>query len=131
MKRFINLTNQIIDGEKEFAFYCTVRDEFETFSGAQTWNSIKEFKQDYEGDDLERYLNLIPEDFFKKKKTWSSVVVTMGGKEIEGIKSVSYGVYEKALTVADLESQLQIATDLEQYELCAKIQKKINKLKNK
>lgn len=65
MIRFINLGTQLYltndtDGF-EFAFYCTVRDVFEEFSGSQTWASKKEFIADYDGDELDRYLSLIPE----------------------------------------------------------------------
>lgn len=73
MKRFIDLGDQTgnVDhesGEREFAFYCTTIDQFESFGFCQTWTSIEDFKQDFEGDDIERYLNLIPEDFFTHTK---------------------------------------------------------------
>lgn len=70
MKRFIDLGNQTknIDydnGEREFAFYCTVTDRFESFSGNQTWESIESFTEDYDGkEDITRYLGLIPKNFF-------------------------------------------------------------------
>lgn len=68
MKRFIDLGDQTgnIDyeaGEREFAFYCTVKDVFETFSGSQTWTTRQEFIEDYEGDELKRFLGLIPSNW--------------------------------------------------------------------
>lgn len=68
MKRFIDLGTQLYltddKEDNEFAFYCTVRDEFEMFSGSQTWESKKDFISDYgHADGLERYLVLIPEKY--------------------------------------------------------------------
>jgi hypothetical protein len=68
MKRFIDLGSQTgnIDeskGEKEFAFYCTSLDKFETFSGCQTWFTRQDFINDYEGNELNRFLKLIPSDW--------------------------------------------------------------------
>jgi hypothetical protein len=68
MKRFIDLGNQtgnidIKEGEKEFAFYCTVLDCFESFGGSQTWETKDEFKDDYQGNELDRYLKLIPDSW--------------------------------------------------------------------
>jgi len=65
MIRFIDLTNQITEGTKEFAFYDTVTDKFVLFSGCQTWETIENFKQDYSGNQIDRYLSLIPNDFTK------------------------------------------------------------------
>lgn len=68
MIRFINITDQITDGEQEFAFFDTVTDKFKTFSDSQTWNSIADFISDYQGDELERYLDLIPMGMFPYDK---------------------------------------------------------------
>lgn len=72
MKRFIDLGNQTgnIDyeaGEREFAFYCTVTDQFEIFCGNQTWNTREDLATDVkdagrEGE-LGRLLRLIPDDW--------------------------------------------------------------------
>lgn len=74
MKRFIDLRGQIYNDdlpkdEQEtcFAFYCTVKDHFETHSGTQQWENISDFKMDYHitvADDqsgLDRLLGLIPD----------------------------------------------------------------------
>lgn len=61
MIRFIDLTGQINDGSPEFAFYDTVTDIFAEFSGNQTWESVESFKEDYTGDQVDRYLRLIPD----------------------------------------------------------------------
>lgn len=69
MKRFIDIGTQIYGNEgfpKNFAFYCTVKEEFESFNGCQVWHSIDDFRGDYlyEGaTDFERYVKLIPEYF--------------------------------------------------------------------
>lgn len=68
MKRFIDIgeqTGNTKEGVKEFAFYCTHFDGFETHSENMTWTSIEEFTKDYEGDELERYLRLIPKNWNK------------------------------------------------------------------
>jgi len=73
MKRFIDLGDQTgnIDyqaGSHEFAFYCTVKGKFETFSGEQTWRSMQEFLDDYNGDTPERFICLIPPEYKQLKK---------------------------------------------------------------
>jgi hypothetical protein len=71
MKRYIDIKDQTgnIDyeeGEREFAFYCTVVDQFEIFSGSQTWTSIEELENDVKDagreDELDRLLSLIPDE---------------------------------------------------------------------
>lgn len=85
MIRFIDLSDQIIDGEKEFAFYDTVIDTFKIFSGCQTWDTIEDFKNDYVGEELERYLNKIPEDFFEEnyQKTTVKFILETQNKKFE------------------------------------------------
>ena len=71
MKRFIDLRGQIYDDndlpldEQEicFAFFCTVTDSFDEYNGAQMWESIEDFKNDFNylhsgsQDKLNRLLN--------------------------------------------------------------------------
>ncbi len=124
MKRFIDLGHQIYNGDEGlrcFTFYCTVNFSFETFSGSQVWKSIEEFKEDYTGDDIDRYLNLIPKDW---NNSWKDIIVTVSGKEIKKITSVNY-VELKCL--ADLESDLIEAIRNENFELAASIRDKIKK----
>lgn len=66
MIRFIRIGDQIIDGANEFAFYDTTTDTFRNFSGISTWETVEEFIECYEGDELDRYLNLIPKDWRQK-----------------------------------------------------------------
>ena len=73
MIRFIDIGNQIyidIEHEDMFSFYCTVWDKYEQFAGNSAWQSKSEFIEDYNFeadnrvvDDLDRYINLIPEKF--------------------------------------------------------------------
>lgn len=52
MIRFIDLGDQILRGQKEFAWFDTITDTFETFSGDQTWVSWMNFVNDFTGDRL-------------------------------------------------------------------------------
>lgn len=90
MIRFIDLTGQIYldDEEKCFAFFDTVRDKFCEFSGCQQWDSIEEFKNDYTGDEVNRYLSLIPEHFHHLL-TWKAVEIRVNGKPVT-FKSIEY-----------------------------------------
>jgi len=71
MKRFIDIgeqTGNTDPGVKEFAWYCTVTDTFERFNDEVTWISVGKFENDYllsKGDELNRYLGLIPKDWNK------------------------------------------------------------------
>ena len=84
MIRFINLSNQIIEEQKEFAFYDTVTDTFLTFNGSSTWWTVEEFRNDYTGEELDRYLKLIPD--------WWDVNILFKDDVIEGIKQIEYPV---------------------------------------
>lgn len=57
---YIDLKDQIIEGEDRFAFYDTITDSFCSFSGCQSWSSMDEFKMDYDGDEIERFTSKIP-----------------------------------------------------------------------
>lgn len=69
MKRFIDIGHQMYldDSEpKQFAFYCTVVDSFERFADEDVWETASDFERDYVedgGNELERYLGLIPDEF--------------------------------------------------------------------
>ncbi len=58
MKRFIDLRGQ--EAGYRFAWYDTVRDEFEQHSGEMAWDTFGEFAEAYQGDDLTRYRGLTP-----------------------------------------------------------------------
>ena len=64
MKRFVDLRGQDI-GSK-FAWYDTVTDKFESFSGDQVFDTWDDFVFVYDGDELERYRGLCPLWVFKK-----------------------------------------------------------------
>ena len=60
MKRFIDLRHTDIG---DFAFYDTIIDVFEEFSGICTWDNKQDFTTDClgdNGDELDRYLGLMP-----------------------------------------------------------------------
>lgn len=61
MKRFITLKDMMTG--YTFAWWDTVRDEFEKHSGIFAWDTWEEFKGDYKGDEIERYKVL-----YKKEK---------------------------------------------------------------
>ena len=63
MKRFIDLGEQILEGERCFAWFNTVVDQFEEYGGVQAWQTWAEFEQDCGGDDLLRYRGLFPADW--------------------------------------------------------------------
>ena len=60
MKRFIDLGEQILEGERCFAFYDTVVDRFEEYYGEQVWTSWADFEENYTGNELPRYRQLVP-----------------------------------------------------------------------
>ncbi len=66
MKRFIDIKKQVnLDGPKQFAFYCTARNIFESFNDKNLWMTENDFIRDYivsGGDDLERYISLMPNE---------------------------------------------------------------------
>jgi hypothetical protein len=68
MIRFINLTNQITDEQKEFAFYNTVSDTFMVFNDEHTFTSVDYFKKCCDDNLKERCLQLIPNIFLKEEK---------------------------------------------------------------
>ena len=70
MKRYIDLRDQTgnIDyqeGEREFAFYCTVTDTFESFDTTQTWTNkgdlIEDMRNSGRSSEIDRFISLIPE----------------------------------------------------------------------
>lgn len=59
MIRFIDMTGQVTLGrDRYFAWLDTSVDRFETHSDTQYWTSWKDFEEDYEGTELERYRSL-------------------------------------------------------------------------
>ena len=71
MKRFINIGTQTGNQEdevNEFAFFDTIIDKFEKHSDSMAWTTKEEFVEDYEGNDIERYLILIPKNWNQTKK---------------------------------------------------------------
>ncbi|MGM8362116.1 hypothetical protein ACSV4D_09400 [Flavobacterium sp. ARAG 55.4] len=59
---------------------------------------------------------------------WRGVKVFIGGREMKGIVSIDYN---EPVNLAKLESDLLIAEQNEEYELCAEIKKQIDQLKSK
>ena len=44
MIRFIDLGDQIFEGTREFAFFDTITDTFESFDHEQTWETWEDFE---------------------------------------------------------------------------------------
>lgn len=81
MIRFLNLKNQICEGQNDFAFYDTISNTICSFGEQKTqvFDSIVEFRDEF-GDEvgygqngttypLIRFLRLIPNDYFDNTKT--------------------------------------------------------------
>jgi hypothetical protein len=49
--------DQIIEGEKEFAFYDTILDKFLEFAGSQVWSSHIEFVDDWKRSNRDQRFN--------------------------------------------------------------------------
>ena len=140
MIRFIDLTGQIYldDEEKSFAFFDTVTDKFCEFSGNQYWDNIEDFKSDYTGDDINRFVRLMPPSI---KHNWKEPKISLEGKEIilrgysdERIKEWNkfHSVFfanAYSQNIKHLEKEFQIALANEDFHACEMLKNKINKLK--
>ncbi|WP_268846762.1 hypothetical protein [Flavobacterium aestivum] len=62
----------------------------------------------------------------ENKYGWKDITVFLGGVEIKEITQVQYS---ELIKVSDLESELLIAKENEQYELCAKLKRQIDEFK--
>jgi len=90
------LSDQILEGGNEFAFFDTTTDMFRNFSGVHTWDTVDEFKKDfteeikddYDGKGLRRFLNLIPEDWDKKVVTENSEEQSKGEEALKEIENL-------------------------------------------
>ena len=76
MIKFLNLKDQICEGQNDFAFYDTVSDAICSFGEQreQVFSSVDEFQYAYgkeqEGTTrpLSRFISLIPESYFENEK---------------------------------------------------------------
>ena len=64
MKRFVDLRGQ--DLNWRFAWYDTVRDEFESFNGEQVFDTWDEFAEVCSSNEIEQYRRLCPQWVFEK-----------------------------------------------------------------
>ena len=62
MIRFVDVRGQGL--QYRFSFWSTSSDSFRQFDGQQAWDTFDEFKEAYNGDELERYKSLCPEWVF-------------------------------------------------------------------
>ena len=73
MIRFIDLGDQILEGQREFAWWDTISDSFERFNQNETWETWEDFVEDHRHEfslggqahlsatrPLERYKGLFP-----------------------------------------------------------------------
>ena len=58
MKRFVDIRGQ--GTGSRFAFWDTIHDQFETHGTEMAWDAVDEFRQAYQGDELDRYVSLCP-----------------------------------------------------------------------
>jgi hypothetical protein len=90
MIRFLNLKNQICEGQNDFAFFDTVSGTICSFGeqGEQVFSSVGEFQYAYgkgQGGTtrpLARFLSLIPKDYFgnESQPSYSGAVIAGSGK---------------------------------------------------
>jgi hypothetical protein len=89
MKRFIDLRGQ--ETCSRFAFYCTVRDRFESFAGDQTWDTWDDFEgsarlahaqqepTEFSSGCLKRYRRLCPPWAFEERTENTQLLVCPSG----------------------------------------------------
>jgi len=64
MIRFIDLGEQILEGQKSFAWFDTITDTFIEYDGYQTWDSWEDFAYSYHQEKV--YSKFRPLERFKK-----------------------------------------------------------------
>lgn len=141
MIRFIDLTGRIYldDEEKAFAFFDTTTDKFCEFSGNQYWDKLEDFKEDYTGNEIDRFLRLMPPSIVY---SWKDSKISLNGKEflfkqdktitdwkIAFKLSTDTINYKKKL--ADFEKKLKKALEKEDFHMCEVLKIEIENLKNK
>ena len=135
MKVFIDLHDQINEGENCFAFYCTVSCGFERFGDNETWISVHDFIADYDGSDIDRYTTLIPDKYISiaKVNKWADVKLMLHGHEVTPVDGIIYvdGIsnFGGDMTLF-LEDKLRLHEEVQDFEECAKIKQQLEKLKS-
>lgn len=66
MIRFIDISNQITEETPEFSFFDTVTEKFLEFNGKQTFEDAVDFILSFQGENIDRFLNLIPKEFYNE-----------------------------------------------------------------
>lgn len=73
MIRFIDIGDQICEGNNDFAFYDTITDSFLTLGDFQTFSNLEELNSFHASEPnkrkpkLDRLISLIPRTFFNKQ----------------------------------------------------------------
>jgi len=70
---FINLKNQIIEGQSDFAFYDTISDKFLRFDHQEVFDTLEEFEFAHSRSyllglvnwEISRFVSLIPNGYFE------------------------------------------------------------------
>ncbi|OPB87826.1 hypothetical protein [Elizabethkingia occulta] len=137
---YIDLKDQIIEGENRFAFYDTITDSFCSFSGCQSWSSVDEFKMDYDGDNIGRFICLIPPGYSRTFKVdskdvdrWREAIVRCMGEPINFREPPVHpmdGDPKRAPLVEIWKKQLEAAIRAEDYILADNLKNKIDKYLN-
>lgn len=127
MIRFIDLTGQIYldDVKKSFAFFDTTTDKFLEFSGNQYWDNEEDFKNDFTGNDIDRFLRLMQHSIIN---TWKEPKIQLDGKELffkknENVSDVEFATSLSVFTLNNKQIESFLAYD--------KLTETINYLKNK
>lgn len=137
---YIDLKDQIIEGEDRFAFYDTITDSFCSFSGCQSWSSMDEFKMDYDGDEIERFTSKIPPGYSgtfeissKDVDRWREAIVRCMGEPINFREPTIHpmcGAPGKAQQAEVWKKELKAAIEAEDYLLANELKNKIEKYYN-
>ncbi|GEP52358.1 hypothetical protein FNO01nite_30300 [Flavobacterium noncentrifugens] len=141
MIKFIDLTDRLRNGVTAFAFLDMNKDTFKVFSGTSVWPNIEKFAKDFEGDDLQWYISLIPPLFptlmppvgspseLDRRIIGAEIKMSLHEKDIFAIRSMIFKLPVKEFDIEELKRQLQAAEEIEDYEQCKILIDKINNFK--
>lgn len=125
MIRFVEITWE--DGSEEvnrgFCFLDTVTDDFCYFGCNRYWQTMEEFTDDYDGTDLKRYLDKIPEEYSSMYKGTKTVVNLPPANEFNIMDASELEEMKKKYSVAlhNLKKIEKLASDVQFNQNCTEI----------